>query len=106
MTGPAMTGSSVSGVIPNDQRGKLVDPPDARARVLPAASCAQRKGRTRRANGARRAGTVRTSVVEHRGKLWGELTEDESNIVVARVGVIAREIMRTGRSAETGETLH
>jgi len=44
-------------------------------------------------------------VVEHRGKLWGELTEDESNIIATRVGVIAREILGTGRSAETGETL-
>lgn len=45
-------------------------------------------------------------VVEHHGKLWGELTEGENNIVAARVGVIAHEIIRTGRSAETGETLH
>ena len=45
-------------------------------------------------------------VVEHRGKLWGELTEGESNIVATRVGVIAREILGTGRAAETGETLH
>jgi len=44
-------------------------------------------------------------VVEHRGKLWGELTEGEGNIVATRVGVIAREILGTGRSAETGETL-
>jgi hypothetical protein len=45
-------------------------------------------------------------VVEHRGKLWGELSESERNIVATRVGVIAREIIRTGRAAETGETLH
>jgi hypothetical protein len=45
-------------------------------------------------------------VVEHHGKLWGELTEGETNIVAARVGVIAHEIIRTGRSAETGQTLH
>ena len=45
-------------------------------------------------------------VVEHRGKLWGELTEGEANIVATRVGVIAREIIRTGRSSETGQTLH
>jgi hypothetical protein len=45
-------------------------------------------------------------VAEHRGKLWGELTESESNIVATRVGVIARGILGTGRSAETGETLH
>ena len=45
-------------------------------------------------------------VVEHRGKLWGELSEGEANIVAARVGVIAHEIIRTGRSAETGQTLH
>jgi hypothetical protein len=45
-------------------------------------------------------------VVEHRDKLWGDLTESESNIVATRVGVIAREILGTGRSAETGETLH
>ena len=45
-------------------------------------------------------------VVEHRGKLWGELTEGEGNIVATRVGVIAHEIIRTGRSAETGQTLH
>lgn len=45
-------------------------------------------------------------VVEHRGKLWGQLTEGESNIVATRVGVIAREVLGTGRSAETGETLH
>lgn len=44
-------------------------------------------------------------VVEHRGKLWGELTEAEGNIVAARVGVIAHEIIRTGQSAETGQTL-
>ena len=44
-------------------------------------------------------------VVEHRGKLWGELSEGESNIVATRVGAIAREILGTGRSAETGETL-
>ena len=42
-------------------------------------------------------------VVEHRGKLWGELSEGESNIVATRVGAIAREILGTGRSAETGE---
>ena len=45
-------------------------------------------------------------VVEHRGKLWGDLSEGESNIVATRVGVIAREILGTGRAAETGETLH
>jgi hypothetical protein len=45
-------------------------------------------------------------VVEHRGKLWGELSEGESNIVATRVGVIAREILGTGRAAETGEALH
>jgi hypothetical protein len=45
-------------------------------------------------------------VVEHRGKLWGELSEGEGNIVATRVGVIAREILGTGRAAETGETLH
>ena len=45
-------------------------------------------------------------VVEHRGKLWGELSEGEGNIVAARVGAIAHEIIRTGRSAETGQTLH
>jgi hypothetical protein len=45
-------------------------------------------------------------VVEHRGKLWGDLTEGEGNIVATRVGVIAREILGTGRAAETGETLH
>ncbi|MGE5739587.1 MAG: hypothetical protein ACM34F_11895 [Betaproteobacteria bacterium] len=45
-------------------------------------------------------------VVEHRGKLWGDLTEGESSIVATRVGVIAREILGTGRSAETGESLH
>lgn len=45
-------------------------------------------------------------VVEHRGKLWGELSEDEGNIVATRVGVIAREILGTGRASETGEKLH
>jgi len=40
-------------------------------------------------------------VVEHRGKL---LTEGESNIVATRVGVIAREILGTGRAVEKGET--
>ena len=45
-------------------------------------------------------------IVEHRGKLWGELSEGESNVVATRVGVIAHEIIRTGRSAETGQTLH
>ena len=45
-------------------------------------------------------------VVEHRGKLWGDLTEGESSIVATRVGVRAREILGTGRSAETGESLH
>jgi len=45
-------------------------------------------------------------VVEHRGKLWGELTEGEGNIVASRVGVIAHEIIRTGRLEETGQTLH
>ena len=45
-------------------------------------------------------------VVEHRGKLWGELTESERNIVATRVGVVAHEIIRTGRSSETGQTLH
>jgi len=46
------------------------------------------------------------SVVKHRGKLWGELSEGEGSIVAARVGIIAHEITRTGRSAETGQTLH
>ena len=45
-------------------------------------------------------------VVEHRGKVWGGLSEGERNIVATRVGVVAHEIIRTGRSAETGETLH
>jgi integrase len=45
-------------------------------------------------------------VVDHRGKIWGELSESECNIVATRVGVIAHEIIRTGRSEETGETLH
>jgi hypothetical protein len=45
-------------------------------------------------------------VVEHRGKLWGELSEGEGNIVAARVGIIAHEIIRTGRADETGATLH
>jgi hypothetical protein len=45
-------------------------------------------------------------VVEHRGKLWGDLTEGESSIVATRVGVIAREILGTGRAAESGESLH
>lgn len=45
-------------------------------------------------------------VVEHRGKVWGELTEGEGNIVATRFGVIAREILGTGRAAETGEPLH
>jgi len=45
-------------------------------------------------------------VVEHRGKLWGDLSESEGNTVATRVGVIAHEIIRTGRSAETGQTLH
>ena len=44
-------------------------------------------------------------VVEHRGKLWGELTEGEGNIVASRVGV-SHEIIRTGRLEETGQTLH
>ena len=45
-------------------------------------------------------------MAEHRGKLWGQLSEGEGNIVAARVGIIAHEIIRTGRSAETGQTLH
>jgi hypothetical protein len=45
-------------------------------------------------------------VVEHRGKLWGELSESESNIVATRVGVIAREILRIGGVAEDRETWH
>ena len=45
-------------------------------------------------------------VAEHRGKLWGDLSESEGDIVATRVGVIAHEIIRTGRSAETGQTLH
>ena len=45
-------------------------------------------------------------VVEHHGKRWGELSESEGNIVAMRVGVIAHEIIRTGRSAETEQTLH
>jgi len=45
-------------------------------------------------------------IVEHKGKIWGMLTESERNIVATRVGVIAREILGTGRAAETGETLH
>jgi hypothetical protein len=32
-------------------------------------------------------------VAEHRGKLWGELSEGEGNIVAARVGAIAHEIV-------------
>ena len=44
-------------------------------------------------------------IVEHRGKLWGELSEGECNIVATRVGAIAREILGTGRAADTGETL-
>lgn len=37
-------------------------------------------------------------VVEHRGKLWRELTEGESNIVATRIGVIAREVLGPGRA--------
>jgi len=44
-------------------------------------------------------------VVEHRGSS-GATSEGEGNIVATRVGVIAHEIIRTGRSAETGQTLH
>ena len=36
-------------------------------------------------------------VAEHRGKLWGDLSESEGNVVVTRVGVIAHEIIRIGR---------
>ena len=32
-------------------------------------------------------------VSEHRGKLWGELSEIEGNVVANKVGVIAREIL-------------
>jgi len=45
-------------------------------------------------------------VVDHRGKLCRDLSEGEGNIVAARVGIIAHEIIRTGRSAETGQMLH
>jgi hypothetical protein len=45
-------------------------------------------------------------VAEHRGKRWGQLAESEGNVVAARVGVIAHETIRTGRSSETGQTLH
>jgi hypothetical protein len=44
-------------------------------------------------------------VVEHRGKLWGELTEGMEHRRHPR-RVIAREIIRTGQSSETGQTLH
>ena len=40
------------------------------------------------------------------GELWGDLSESEGNIVATRVGVIAHEIIRTARSAETGQILH
>jgi integrase len=39
-------------------------------------------------------------VAQHRGKLWGELTEGEENIVAARVGVIAHEIIRRDRAED------
>ena len=43
-------------------------------------------------------------VSEHRGKLWGELSEIEGNVVANKVGVIAREILGTGRpAAATGD---
>ena len=38
--------------------------------------------------------------------LWDDLSESEGNIVATRVGVIAHEIIRTARSAETGQILH
>jgi len=44
-------------------------------------------------------------VVEHRGKLWGELTEGREHRRHPR-RVIAHEIIRTGQSSETGQTLH
>ena len=44
-------------------------------------------------------------VVEHRGSS-GATSEGEGNIVATRVGVIAHEIIRTGQSTETGQTLH
>ena len=37
---------------------------------------------------------------------FGELTEGEGNIVATRIGVIARELLGTGRAVETDETLH
>ncbi len=42
-------------------------------------------------------------VVERRGKLWGRVDRGRGE---HRGGVIAHEIIRTGRSAETGQTLH
>ena len=42
-------------------------------------------------------------VSEHRGKLWGELSEIEGNVVANKVGVIAREILGTGRPQQRRE---
>ena len=64
-------------------------------------------GRTTRINGA--ADEHRMRVQGNSGapvELWGDLSESEGNIVATRVGVIAHEIIRTARSAETGQILH
>lgn len=42
-------------------------------------------------------------VSEHRGKVWADLTQAEGNIVAHKVGVIAREILGTGRAGEIRE---
>ena len=39
-------------------------------------------------------------VVEHRGKLWGDLSEEEANVVAHRVGAIASTITETYRSVD------
>lgn len=40
-------------------------------------------------------------VAEHRGKLWRDLSEVEANIVAHKAGVIAREIIGSGRARDT-----
>jgi len=44
--------------------------------------------------------TAVKGVVEHRGKLWGDLSEEEANVVAHRVGAIASTITETYRSVD------
>jgi hypothetical protein len=81
-----------------DGQSKL---PDAIAALLAIALPADRHGMI-----VKLTGIVAScgGVVQHSGKRWGDLTEAEGSVVAHKVGVIAREILGTGRAVQSRQS--